>query len=87
LEKVPWGSEKKVYSFVLEWNFLQISVKSIWLITSVSFIVSLSSLSFHVLSMKHIYIYIYIYICITTNDMESNHCLLKYLKKYVVVWK
>ena len=42
-EKVPCGSEKKVYSFVFGWNGLQMSVKPNWVITSVSSFLSLLS--------------------------------------------
>ena len=50
LEKVPWGAGKKLYSFLLGWNVLSISVRSIWSITSVTFNVSLFNLCFHGLS-------------------------------------
>ena len=45
LEKVLWGVEKKVYSFAFGRNILSISIRSIWIITSVNFIISL--VSFH----------------------------------------
>ena len=40
-----WGAEQKVYSFVLRWNVLPISVKPIWFIT-ISFNVWLFSFCF-----------------------------------------
>ena len=43
LENVPWGTEKNVYYFVSGRYVLQISVRTIWFITSVSFIISLLS--------------------------------------------
>ena len=43
LEKVSWLAEKKIYSIVLGWNGLYISVKSIHLLTYVSFTMSLFS--------------------------------------------
>lgn len=52
LEKVPWGGEKEVYSFVLVWNILHISVKSIWFITSINFGVSVFSVCVNVLSIS-----------------------------------
>ena len=51
LEKVTWGPEKKVYPFVLGWNVLWISVKSVCcFIISISYTVSLFSFCFQDLS-------------------------------------
>jgi hypothetical protein len=47
LDKDPWHDEKKVYSSVFEYNFLQMSVRSIWFIM---FIVSLFSFCLDILS-------------------------------------
>jgi hypothetical protein len=44
--------KKKEHSFVLGWNVLYISVKSIWLIISISFNVSLFSFCFNDLSIS-----------------------------------
>ena len=42
--------DESIYSFVLQWKVLQISVKSIWFIASVSFTVLLFSFCFYYLS-------------------------------------
>jgi hypothetical protein len=50
LEKVPIGAEKKVNYFILELNFLKISVKFFWYrpkVNSVNFTMSLFSFCFH----------------------------------------
>jgi hypothetical protein len=52
LEKVPWGVERKVYSFDLGLNVLYTSLQSIWFITSLSFTVSLFSFCFNDLSIS-----------------------------------
>jgi hypothetical protein len=51
-EKGTRGPKKKAYSFVLEWNGLCTSVKSIWFIASINFTVSLVSFCFNDLSLR-----------------------------------
>jgi len=45
LEELQWDSKKKAYSFVFGQTILQISVKSIWFLMSVSSHITASNLS------------------------------------------